>query len=85
MAKGFEVRKFMTVDMGLSGNNLVVYAFLWNETNGGTKTYTDGYMRISEAAGVTIPTVYNVLEKLRSRGAISYDNLQDGIEIVKQC
>lgn len=75
----------MTVDMGLSGNNLVVYAFLWNETNGGTKTYTDGYMRISEAAGVTIPTVYNVLEKLRSRGAISYDNLQDGIEIVKQC
>jgi Fe2+ or Zn2+ uptake regulation protein len=85
MTKGFEVRKFMTVDMGLSGNNLVVYAFLWNETNGGTKTYTDGYMRISEAAGVTIPTVYNVLEKLRSRGAISYDNLQDGIEIVKQC
>ena len=85
MAKGFEVRKFMTVDMGLSGNNLVVYAFLWNETNGGTKTYTDGYMRISEAAGVTIPTVYNVLEKLRSRGAISYDNLQDGIHIVKQC
>jgi Fe2+ or Zn2+ uptake regulation protein len=85
MAKGFEVRRFMTVDMGLSGNNLVVYAFLWNETNGGTKTYTDGYMRISEAAGVTIPTVYNVLEKLRSRGAISYDNLQDGIEIVKQC
>jgi Fe2+ or Zn2+ uptake regulation protein len=84
MTKGFEVRKFMTVDMGLSGNNLVVYAFLWNETNGGTKTYTDGYMRISEAAGVTIPTVYNVLEKLRSRGAISYDNLQDGIEIVKQ-
>ena len=85
MAKGFEVKRFMTVDMGLSGNNLVVYAFLWNETNGGTKTYTDGYMRISEAAGVTIPTVYNVLEKLRSRGAISYDNLQDGIEIVKQC
>jgi Fe2+ or Zn2+ uptake regulation protein len=85
MTKGFEVRKFMTVDMGLSGNNLVVYAFLWNETNGGTKTYTDGYMRISEAAGVTIPTVYNVLEKLRSRGAISYDNLQDGIQIVKQC
>jgi Fe2+ or Zn2+ uptake regulation protein len=85
MTKGFEVRRFMTVDMGLSGNNLVVYAFLWNETNGGTKTYTDGYMRISEAAGVTIPTVYNVLEKLRSRGAISYDNLQDGIEIVKQC
>ena len=85
MTKGFEVRKFMTVDMGLSGNNLVVYAFLWNETNGGTKRYTDGYMRISEAAGVTIPTVYNVLEKLRSRGAISYDNLQDGIEIVKQC
>jgi Fe2+ or Zn2+ uptake regulation protein len=85
MAKGFEVRRFMTVDMGLSGNNLVVYAFLWNETNGGTKTYTDGYMRISEAAGVTIPTVYNVLEKLRSRGAISYDKLQDGIQIVKQC
>ena len=85
MSKGFEVKRFMTVDMGLSGNNLVVYAFLWNETNGGTKTYTDGYMRISEAAGVTIPTVYNVLEKLRSRGAISYDNLQDGIEIVKQC
>ena len=85
MTKGFEVRKFMTVDMGLSGNNLVVYAFLWNQTNGGTKPYTDGYMRISEAVGVTIPTVYNVLEKLRSRGAISYDNLQDGIEIVKQC
>ena len=85
MTKGFEVRKFMTVDIGLSGNNLVVYAFLWNQTNGGTKPYMDGYMRISEAAGVTIPTVYNVLEKLRSRGAISYDNLQDGIEIVKQC
>ena len=85
MSKGFEVKRFMTVDMGLSGNNLVVFAFLWNETDGGMKTYTDGYMRISEAAGVTIPTVYNVLEKLRSRGAISYDNLQDGIEIVKQC
>ena len=85
MAKGFEVRRFMTVDMGLSGNNLVVYAFLWSETDMGEKRYTDGYTRISEAAGVSVPTVYNVLEKLRSRGAISYDNLQDGIEIVKQC
>ena len=85
MAKGFEVRKFMTVDMGLSGNNLVVYAFLWNETDGGEKPYTDGYMRISEAAGVTVPTVYNVLEKLKGRGMITYDNLQDGIQIVKQC
>ena len=84
MTKGFEVRRFMTVDMGLSGNNLVVYAFLWNETDGGMKTYTDGYMRISEAAGVTVPTVYNVLEKLKGRGMITYDNLQDGIEIVKQ-
>jgi sugar-specific transcriptional regulator TrmB len=42
-------------------------------------------MRISEAAGVTVPTVYNVLEKLKGRGMITYDNLQDGIEIVKQC
>ena len=84
MTKGFEVKRFMTVDMGLSGNNLVVYAFLWNETVGGMKTYTVGYLRISEAAGVTVPTVYNVLEKLKGRGMISYDNLQDGIEIVKQ-
>lgn len=84
MTKGFEVRRFMTVDMGLSGNNLVVYAFLWSETDNGEKRYTDGYTRISEAAGVSVPTVYNVLGKLKERGVIRYDDLRDGIEIVKQ-
>lgn len=71
--KSFEIESFMTADLGLSGNELVLYAIMWKETNKGTKPVTMDYNGWSEAMGVKVPTVYNCLNKLVERGVIEQE------------
>ena len=66
----FVIFEFMTGKLGLSGNELVAYAFLYDATGGGKKQYEGGQDEIAENIGVTIPTVYNVLKKMEDRGLI---------------
>jgi DNA-binding MarR family transcriptional regulator len=69
----FYVMKWMTSRLGLSGNELVAYAYLYEVTADGTKPYDGGYTELSEVMGTTIPTVYNTLKKLKERGFL-YDD-----------
>ena len=73
----FIIFEFMTGELGLSGNELVAYAFLYNETLCGKKLYEGGQDVIAANIGVTIPTVYNVLNKMEVHGLIKR---QDGMK-----
>ena len=50
------IENFMTSELGLSGNQLVLYAHLWAESKQGTQTVGDDYAKYSAAINVTIPT-----------------------------
>ncbi len=71
----FIIFEFMTGKLGLSGNELVAYAFLYDATGGGKKQYEGGQGEIAENIGVAVPTVYNILGKMEARGLIER---QDG-------
>jgi predicted transcriptional regulator len=71
--KSFEIESFMTQSLGLSGNELVLYAIMWKETGKGEKPVTLDYNGWSEAMGVKVPTVYNCLNKLVERGIIDQE------------
>lgn len=68
--KSYEIQPFMMEKMKLSGNELVLFAILWKETDGGKKMAQMDYQGWSAAMGVTIPTLYNVLNKLVDKGFI---------------
>lgn len=72
---GFLVLNWMVTDKGLSGNELVCYAYLYQQTQGGQQPYTGGYEKIASAIGVTFPTAYNVLKKLREKGLVKYESM----------
>ena len=71
--KSFLIYDFMTA-AGLSGNELVAYAFLYDATEEGKKKYEGGQDEIARNIGVTIPTVYNVLNKMEDHGLIIRDD-----------
>lgn len=75
MTKKIIIESWMVDEKRLSGNELVCYAYVWNMTNGGDVEYTGGYASIAKAIGVTAPSVYNVLGKLRERGMVQYESL----------
>ena len=81
MAKNFLIESFMTNKIGLSGNELVAYAFLYDATAKGTEVYMGGYTELAAAMGVTIPTTYNVLRKLTERGLLEFGGVRDGIKV----
>ena len=65
------------VEKGLSGNELVCYAFLHGATQGGQQVYNGGYEGIAKAMGVTFPTAYNVLRKLKGSGLVTFDEFKN--------
>lgn len=73
----------MVTKMGLSGNGLVCYAWLYAETDKGHQAYTGGYERLANAIGTTAPTAYNVLNKLRDMGLVAFEKY-DSISISGQ-
>ena len=75
--KGFMIFGWLVTEKGLSGNELVCYAFLCEQTNHGEKTYTGGYEGIATAIGVTFPTAYNVLKKMKDKGLVDYDAVSE--------
>lgn len=71
MLKKIEIYPFMTGELGLSGNELVLFAIMWRDSEKGTKEVSGDYSRISGEMGTTIPTMYNCLKKLAARGLVS--------------
>ena len=70
----FEIAGWM-VEKGLSGNELVCYAYLYKQTEEGKSAYLGGYEKIAKAIGVTFPTAYNVLKKMKEKGLVLYENV----------
>lgn len=74
---GFTIFDWMVLDKGLSGNELVCYAYLYQQTDGGKRSYTGGYESIAKTIGVTFPTAYNVLRKMKDHGLVEYDAVNE--------
>lgn len=55
---------------GLSGNKLVLYALIWQNSNKGKDTVQLDYTEVSGAMGTTIPTMYNCLKDLVKTGIL---------------
>ena len=71
MKKSFLVETWMMKDLGLSGNQLIMYAYLHDVTGKGRNAFTGGYAELSGALTMTVPTVYNIIGKLRDKGYIT--------------
>lgn len=69
--KDFMVKKWMISELGLSGNDLVAYAFLYEATGKGENEYQGGYKQLTEVMNTTIPTTYNVLKRMAEKGLIT--------------
>lgn len=80
MAK-FYVESFMTEKLGLNGNELVGYAFLYAMTKQGAEVYMGGYTELAVAMGVSVPTTYNVMKKLVDRGLVQFGDVRSGIRL----
>lgn len=65
------IKKWMISEMGLSGNDLVCYAFLYDATKAGSEEYDGGYKQLTEVMNTTIPTTYNVLKRMAEKGLIT--------------
>ena len=65
------VKKWMISELGLSGNDLVAYAFLYEATGKGENEYQGGYKQLTEVMNTTIPTTYNVLKRMAEKGLIT--------------
>ena len=64
------IEDFMTQSLKLSGNELVLFAIFWRESNGGKNEVKLDYTRFPTDMGVSLPTLYNCLRKLVERGYI---------------
>ena len=83
MVRAFRIEPAM-IKRGLKGNDLVLYAFLFNETKGGREKYYGNHMDMAGVLNTTIPTVYNVLRNLEGNGLIRRTGSKEsGIEVVK--
>ena len=69
--KDFMIKKWMISELGLSGNDLVAYAFLYDATGKGENEYQGGYKQLTEVMNTTIPTTYNVLKRMAEKGLIT--------------
>ena len=81
MAKKFEIYDWMMKDMGLSGNELVAFAYLYGATKKGTEVFTGGYVELSSVMNTTIPTAYNTIKKLRDRQLVEPDGGMDRLTL----
>lgn len=77
MVKNWMIEGFMVERLNLSGNELVLYALLWKESNKGEKVVEGDYTAISQRMGITIPTMYNCIRKLQERGYV--EQVEKGI------
>ena len=65
------IENFMTENLGLNGNQLVLYAIMWRDSKNGTQPVNEDYVRYSGAINTTIPTYYATMKKLVERGYIT--------------
>lgn len=74
--KKFIVHQWMLTRLGLSGNELVAYAYMYDVSEGGSKKFDGGYLELSEVMNTSVPTVYNTVKKLRDKKLVQFDDIK---------
>ena len=64
------IKPFMTQKLGLQGNDLVVYALIWNLENSNNKVCDLTTDEMAKLANMSERTVFRVLANLKSKGFI---------------
>ena len=85
MSKNIIIENFMTSQLGLSGNELVLFGILWKESEKGTRIVESDYAMMSSRMNTTIPTMYNCLKKLVERGYVRQEEKSLYSVIAKPC
>ena len=67
----FSIENWMTSELGLNGNQLVLFAVLWNDSKHGIEPIKDDYAKYAAAINTTIPTYYNTFKKLVEKGLLT--------------
>lgn len=66
----FTIEDFMTSELGLSGNQLVLYAYLWEESKLGMVDVKNDYVKIAGLLNITVPTYYATINTLVVHGLV---------------
>lgn len=66
----YVIEPFMTVKLGLNGNELVLFTILWAESDNGSKVVDGDYTTLSAEMNVTVPTFFACLNKLADKGYV---------------
>ena len=70
-ARKFEILPWMTAQLKLSGNELVLFAILWKESKQGALQVKGDYAVLSMMMGCTVPTMYSTAKKLVDRNLVT--------------
>ena len=71
ITRKFEILPWMTAQLKLSGNELVLFAILWKESKQGTQQVKGNYAFLSMMMGCTVPTMYSAAKKLVDRNLVT--------------
>lgn len=76
----FKVCSWMMKDLGLSGNELIVFAVLYDYTGSAMGEYSLGYDFLAELTNASKPTVIRSVNELERKGYITRTKLliEDG-------
>lgn len=77
------IEDFMTSELGLSGNQLVLYAYLWNESKRGMVDIKNDYAKYATQINITTPTYYATVNALVDRGLVK--KLGNGMLQMTRC
>lgn len=79
----FVVQGFMHKKLGLSGNDLIVYAIIYGFSQDGESLYRGGTKYITDNAGISKRAVYDVFSRLVDKGLIErVETVVNGIKFV---
>ena len=66
----FTIQEWMMTELKLSGNELLVYALIFQVSQDGESEYASGLKYISEKLNITVNTVHSTLTKLLEKGLV---------------
>ncbi len=79
--KNIVIEPWMAEKTNLTGNKLILFALLWQESKQGKEEVAPDYNEVSSAMGTSTPTMYNCLNDLVRSGLL----LQTGKKTYRVC
>ena len=76
------IERFMTQVLNLNGNDLVLFAIMWAESDQGRKAVSGDYVGLSGRMNVAIPTLYKCMNKLVEKGYVTKDGRMFNVSVI---